>query len=288
MEITRSLTPAKSRIDFLTIGHIAKDLVPGGHTVGGTVTFASVTALRMGLRPGVITRLGPDLKLPALYEQIELLPLPSAATTTFENIYTPGGRVQILHAVADPIGSEHIPLSWRHNLPIVLLGPLANEVAPEVAGLFHQALVGVVPQGWLRRWDTKSRVSPKPWECAHTVLPQAAVLVLSIEDVQGDLALAESYSRLVPIMVLTRSAEGCDLYYKGEVIRVPPRPAQEVDPTGAGDVFAAAFLIRLRETADPLEAARFANVTASFSVEGPGYSAVPTRAQVEAWLAEHA
>ncbi len=38
-------------------------------------------------------------------------------------------------------------------------------------------------------------------------------------------------------------------------------------------VFAAAFLIRLAETQDPCEAARFANVVASFSVEKPGMPA---------------
>jgi sugar/nucleoside kinase (ribokinase family) len=57
-----------------------------------------------------------------------------------------------------------------------------------------------------------------------------------------------------------------------------------VDPTGAGDVFATAFLIRLAETGDPGQAARFANVTASFSVEGWGMAAIPTRLQVEDYL----
>jgi len=80
------------------------------------------------------------------------------------------------------------------------------------------------------------------------------------------------------------------VYHQGQVRHFPTRPAHEVDPTGAGDVFAAAFLIRLRETAqsptgeDPWEAARFANVVASFSVEGPGVSAIPRREQVEAYL----
>jgi sugar/nucleoside kinase (ribokinase family) len=57
-----------------------------------------------------------------------------------------------------------------------------------------------------------------------------------------------------------------------------------MDPTGAGDVFSAAFLIRLAETGDPCEAARFANVAASFSIEAPGVSGIPTRRQVEAYL----
>jgi sugar/nucleoside kinase (ribokinase family) len=63
-----------------------------------------------------------------------------------------------------------------------------------------------------------------------------------------------------------------------------------VDLTGAGDVFASAFLVRLDETAqssgveDPWEAARFANAVASFSVEGQGISAIPSREQVDEYL----
>ena len=62
---------------------------------------------------------------------------------------------------------------------------------------------------------------------------------------------------------------------------MPGFPVAEVDPTGAGDVFAAAFLIRLQETQDPIAAARFANATASFCVQAPGVTGIPTRAMVE-------
>ena len=66
-----------------------------------------------------------------------------------------------------------------------------------------------------------------------------------------------------------------------------PNPPDVIDPTGAGDTFTAAFLIRYSETRDPVEAARFANVTASFSVEGQSYTTMPSREQVDAYLAEH-
>jgi sugar/nucleoside kinase (ribokinase family) len=94
--------------------------------------------------------------------------------------------------------------------------------------------------------------------------------------------------------VVTHGPRGATVYHGGEVRHLPTRPAHEVDPTGAGDVFAAAFLVRLHEillergVEDPWEAAHFANVVASFSVEGIGYSAIPQRAQVEAYLASPA
>jgi sugar/nucleoside kinase (ribokinase family) len=58
-------------------------------------------------------------------------------------------------------------------------------------------------------------------------------------------------------------------------------PAEEVDPTGAGDVFAAAFLSHYMETNDAWQAALFASAAASISLAAPGTAAIPSRRQVE-------
>jgi sugar/nucleoside kinase (ribokinase family) len=84
--------------------------------------------------------------------------------------------------------------------------------------------------------------------------------------------------------VLTEGQDGATLHYQGETIHCAPRQTQTLDPTGAGDVFAAAFLVRLDETGDPYQAARFANVAASLSVERAGIESVPERAQIESHL----
>ena len=62
---------------------------------------------------------------------------------------------------------------------------------------------------------------------------------------------------------------------------MPSLPRQEVDPTGAGDVFAPAFLIRYHGEQDPAAAAAFAACAASCVVEGTGRSALGDRAEVE-------
>ena len=66
---------------------------------------------------------------------------------------------------------------------------------------------------------------------------------------------------------------------------VPSLPRPEVDPTGAGDVFAAAFLVRYQETGDPLEAAAFAACAASCAVEGIGTTTLGDRDEVSAGMA---
>ena len=86
------------------------------------------------------------------------------------------------------------------------------------------------------------------------------------------------------LLVVTDGYHGATVYTKGEATTIPPRRTVEVDPTGAGDVFATSFLLRYAETGDPIVAARFANVVASMSVEAPGMDPVPARKEVEAWV----
>jgi sugar/nucleoside kinase (ribokinase family) len=62
---------------------------------------------------------------------------------------------------------------------------------------------------------------------------------------------------------------------------------KEVDPTGAGDVFAAAFLIEYNLTGDPRHSTAFACCAASFAVERPGLTGIPDRAAVENRLAAY-
>jgi sugar/nucleoside kinase (ribokinase family) len=56
--------------------------------------------------------------------------------------------------------------------------------------------------------------------------------------------------------------------------------AVEVDPTGSGELFPAAFFIHLQEGGNPLSAARFANLIASKSVSKSGLESVPDPSEI--------
>jgi hypothetical protein len=285
--------------DFLVIGHITHDRAPEGFRLGGTVTFSAVTAKRLGKRPAVLTsgslegveheavrdgspgtyRLcGGDL------DGIVVHLLPSPVTTTFSNTYRGGQRTQIIESVANPILPEQLPPDWRRP-PIVLLGPLAQEMPADWVHRFPGSLLGVTPQGWMRRWDEAGHVYPTLWENAGEVLPRADAVVLSREDVGGDEAYIVELAQQSRLLVVTDGYHGATVYQGHSSDYVPVRPVQEVDPTGAGDVFATAFLIRLHETGDPLAATRFAHIVASMSVEAVGLAGIPDRRRVEARLA---
>jgi sugar/nucleoside kinase (ribokinase family) len=219
---------------------------------------------------------------------------PTPETTTFANTYELGFRTQYLHARADTLSPHDLPLSW-HDAPIVLFGPLAQEIPISLIECFQRrtgVILAATPQGWLRQWDKHGRVRPTPWENAEQVLPLLDVLVLSHDDLlpfaQGDRAQADAllmeWSHHVPLLVATGGRRGATLFQYGATQDFPAYSAREVDPTGAGDVFAAAFLVHLARQHTPQEAVNFANCAASFSIEHPGLHGIPSQAMVETRL----
>ncbi len=267
--------------DYLVIGHVTQDVLPDGSLrAGGTATYAALTAQRLGLRVGVLTSAEPVLSLFSDQPSICVVRRPAKRTTTFQNIYADGFRRQYIRAVAEPLSLTELPDHWR-RASIVHLGPVANEVDCELVEAFPGSLLGVTPQGWLRQWDEHGLVSPSVWKDAERVLSAVDVVVLSPEDVGGDQAVLERFRRLARLLVVTIGSGGAIVYHEGRQERVPAYAVREIDPTGAGDVFAAAYFVRFSETHDAIESARFANCTASFVVEDIGASSIPSREQVE-------
>ena len=264
--------------DFLAIGHVTRDLEAGGARLGGAVSYAALTAARLGMKVGILTSAAPEdiedvaKDLPSVH----VVNLPSPKTTTFENIYDGKGRRQRIHALADDISPSRLPHEWRDR-PVVLLAPVAGEVDPSFASLFADSLLGISPQGWMRHWDREGWVSRRPWT-GEGVIDKADVVVLSEGDcISGKLPDGWAGSRA--IAVLTQGDAGAEMTLRGDSFRVPPYPAREVDPTGAGDVFTAAYLVSYYRTQDPFTSALFASCAASLSVEASGLSGVPTMEQ---------
>ena len=136
----------------------------------------------------------------------------------------------------------------------------------------------------MRGWDESRHVRPKRWQTAEAILPHADVLILSEEDIAASPEDLEKYIQWTRIVVLTKGRHGATLYENGQILESTAYPADEVDPTGAGDVFAAAFLIKYHETGSSQAALSFAHCAASFAVEGHGTTGIPTLDQVNSRL----
>ncbi|MBN1667621.1 MAG: hypothetical protein JW862_11050 [Anaerolineales bacterium] len=266
-------------IDYLVIGHLACDLTPSGQRLGGTAAYAGLTAQALGLRVGIVSAWGQDTALTSL-DGIALRGLEVAQCTRFENIHTGQGRVQYVRQVAENLDYYLVPESWR-TAPLVHLAPIAQEVEPGLVRRFPQAFLGLTPQGWLREWDLQGQVRPAEWPEASFILANAGATVLSIEDLAYDEDRIAELSTASQVLVITEGALGARVYWHGDVRRIRAPEVEEVDATGAGDIFAAAFFVRLQQTRDPWEATRFANQIAANSVTRPGLAGVPLPQEIE-------
>lgn len=271
--------------DIVVVGHVVQDLTPQGSRLGGAATFASVQARRLGCSVGVVTRARQDVLQDPQLSGIEFAGRSSETTTTFENTYDSASRQQRVSTKAGSIIAADVPVDWQ-KARTVLLGPVCGEVAHDISRIFTNGLIGIGAQGWLRALDEDGHVRPQAWTGAP-FWAGSQVLFVSDEDIAGEESQLDRWVDEVPVVVVTRANYGTRVHSDGTWREIDAFPAQEVDQTGAGDVFAAAFLVCLGETGDVAQSARFASAAAAFAVEAEGIESIATRGQIEQRLSQH-
>ena len=263
------------------MGHVTWDRRDGGQVLGGSASYAAFTARKLGWDVGVLTSAGLDFEPQRDLPGITTFVARSPATTRFVNEYDPDGtRHQVMTARAEPLDLSVLPDEWR-DPDVLFLAPVAGEVPGRSALAFQAEVVGAGAQGWLRACDAQGRVAPCEWPDPAADLAGVHLLFLSQHDLPDARAAVPGLLRYVPMVAVTRGWEGLTLFARDAVHDVIALPRPEVDPTGAGDVFAAACLLRYQETGDPLEAAAFGACAASCVVEGVGSSTLGDRAEIE-------
>lgn len=271
---------------LLAVGHVTRDRRPEGDVLGGSVSYGALAARRLGWDAAVLTVAGDDFEPERELPGIPVFLRRSAATTRFVNRYdADGARRQVVTARADAIDPGALPDAWR-DPDALLLGPLVGELAGFGATALEAACVGAIAQGFVRAIDADGLVAPREWVRPERDLAGVHVLFLSENDLPDAGLRARELLAYVPMVALTRGWKGLTLLTREGTQEVPSLPRPEVDPTGAGDVFAAAFLLRYHESGDPLEAAAFAACAASCVVEGVGTSTLGDREEVTRRVAE--
>ncbi|MEM7798895.1 MAG: PfkB family carbohydrate kinase [Chloroflexota bacterium] len=254
-----------NKIEYLVVGTVTQDIVEDGLTPGGTVTYSGRIAQALGCKTAILTSARPDYDLSPFLNGIEVHLIPSENNSVFDNIYQGNERIQILHSRSGDIRAQDVPETW-HNTPVVHLGPLTNEVEPAMIDLFSNSMVGLTPQGWMRRWGEDGRIYAQSFPAEQELLCKAAATVISEEDLLDDTML-ERYINWANILVMTQNYAGCTVFVDGESYQIPAPMIKLIEPTGAGDIFAAAFFVRLWQTdGDPIKAAEWANLVAAHSV----------------------
>ena len=276
-------------IDYLAIGHPTVDETPQGDVIGGTVVYSSLQAARLGWRSavmGVGNEVDVEPLIGALGGDVSVVLQPSMTTTHFRNVPIGDSRMQWVRDPSPPVmlPARLPPVRVLHLAPVARELDLAGAVT---AGHGVAEVVGLTPQGLLRRWDETGRVTLAPLWVEPAVAGHVNVVVMSHEEAPLVTALVEPVLRHGGLVVVTHGSGGCQVMTgHGGGQTVPALPVRrDADRTGAGDVFAAALLVAVAEGTEAVAAVRFAMAAAACSIEGVGPAAIADRPTVVRRLA---
>jgi sugar/nucleoside kinase (ribokinase family) len=257
--------------ELLVVGHVTRDFIRGETRLGGAASFSSRVAATLGIQTALVTAAPAGFSLMAPLRALSRLSIhvvPSPEVTTFELDYSGPRRRVIQRAVARPIHAEDIPPEWR-NIPVAYVAPVASECDRALVEGLGSRLICAGLQGWLRRPGPDGAVEPTIASEASNPPRGLGVAVFSEEDHPEAGFLAEQLARQGLIVALTRGRRGSTVRQGTQGWEIPAAPANEVDPTGAGDVFGIALTLALARGASALEAATAAASIAARVVEGP-------------------
>src|SRR5438270_11737876 len=118
----------RGTVEYLLLGHITVDRLDDKRVaMGGTATYAALTARNMGARVGVHTSASYEPGLIDTLRGVLVARIPADYTTCFVNDYSSGKRRQTIESIAEKLMHEQLLSEWR-NPRIVHLGPLCQEL----------------------------------------------------------------------------------------------------------------------------------------------------------------
>ncbi len=277
---------------------MVEDRTPeGGWTAGGPSLYSALAARALGAGATLVTcelvSAGPVPFDRSALEGLPVVEMPrlrGKVMPRYANTYDEGGRrTQLLVEQGDrlPIAALRERVDFPEPVDVLLYAPAFHELTSPPRAPIAARTTGVAMQGFLR--DVKPTFEVvhhrEPWAQVADWVGVADFVFFSEEDTARPLALARQIAKQGVPVFLTRGSEGARLLTRDGERDFAAHPANVTDPTGAGDCFSTAFLVRYAETRDIDVATSFALAAGARAVERPGLAGVPTRAEVEQRLA---
>ncbi|RLF17009.1 MAG: ribokinase [Thermoprotei archaeon] len=281
------------RYDVVAIGNPVYDIIitPFAKSRGRVLSGCSINALlalrRLGFSKLALVgsvgkdyaeRLRTDLKRNGVTEFILII---GKETGGFKLVYDEkGDRTLEVLGVAGRIEKNDIPDEYL-NSEYILLGPILQEIDLELVEYLattSNAKLFLDPQGLLRIIDKNGIIRHV---CEREVLRKIVSLVDYVKPNEHEskvltgeddpyIAAKKLVEWGAEVGIVTLAERG-SVAYDGDVFyRVQAYRTKAIDPTGAGDVYAGAFLAKKLEGAPLPEALLFASAAASIMVEHVG------------------
>jgi len=279
--------------DLVAIGNPVYDIIvtpyisTKGRALSGCSTNACLAAKKLGMKKvALIGCIGKDF-LEKFLDDLKRYGIEapnvkiSEESGGFKLIYnTVGDRTLDVLGVAEKISPSDIPdecLRTRY----FLLGPILQEVNLDVVLFLKETTNSKIfldPQGLIRKIGQKGRIV---YQCNEEILRKIVSLVDFVKPNEHEsIVMTKTKDPFVsakilfewgsPVSIVTLAERGSVVYDGKRFLRIPAYETFAIDPTGAGDVYAGAFLFEYNKTRDIASSGLFASAAASIMVENSG------------------
>src|SRR5881296_3701618 len=265
----------------MTIDEIVSDSGLNRIVPGGSAFYASVTASIFGAGAGILSSIGPDYPQDSLAwmakKKVNLkgIQTGNSASTRFRLMYKQGNRkVRLLNR--GPIISDEVQIG---NQDIIHLGPVYHEIDLELAAMARRKcrFLSLDAQGLIRTAGRfgRIRLSNKNLDdyvglcdAVKASREEAKVLTSTIDPIRMAWGLLGKGPKFA---LVTLGSKGVVVGSKEGILKVPAYPeTRQFDPTEAGDVMLAGWLVGFWKTRDPSWASAVGSAFASLIVRHSG------------------
>lgn len=256
-------------------------------SIGGSVVYASLIVKNLGYNAGIIGTSNEKIK-----DKISKLGIDTTylyttkKTTEFKNIYS--GKERVQYAIkGEKILPEDIPEETL-NSEGILLAPVLDEVDTDFTFPQRKTIFMVDISGFLRKVSNKGKIVLERNMKIVDLIRNSDIFKCNIREARiiSDQYNVEDVCRVFSVNydgvgIITAGREGSYVFHDNKIFNIPPYKTIEVDPTGSGDIYGTAFLVRYLERKNVLDAGIFASAAASYVVEGYGIKNIPNRNEIE-------
>jgi ribokinase len=240
-------------------------------SVGGSAANSALTLSKMGIKTGVMTRVGDDYGGNLIHQALKhagigterVISLDKPTGMAFIAVDDQGERSIYVHMGAN----AHFQLleedrTYIEDAKVLHLTGMYREVVEEASQ--HAEILSFNP-GMLLSSFGLSKLKNTIMKADMLFLNQKESRILT--GMEPSIGAGYLVEMGVPMVILTMGGEGAALYTPDEIITSPAAETRVIDTTGAGDTFAAAFLASHLQGRDGLECLKEASLVASRQVK---------------------
>ena len=293
--------------ELVIIGHIINETIQyPGRTItpvlGSPAAYSSVVASRLGIKTGLVTKIGkdwPDELLQVIKDaEVDIRGVEVGDKSTRNLlIYDTSGNKKVRYlSKAPPIYALDVPEEYL-KAKIIYICPMDHEVpletVRELSNLGKTLAVDLMGYGGATSSVHPDKKEQESHQALKELIKHFHIVRASIEDSQCFFGAKEGMEEDIAhlftewgadIGIVTLGEKGAVVTTKDKKFRVPAFPAKVEDCTGAGDAYSAGFLVEYLRTEDSYKSALFGAATASLVIEGSGgvlLERMPTSSEVQ-------